>query len=61
MKARQIVLIDRQAYRLRVEDYRRIEATVNPDALKEILLSIKKNYKPLFSVNEIFTSLNKNG
>lgn len=56
MKARQIVLIDRQAYRLRVEDLRRIENTKDPDQLKEILLSIQKDYKPLFSVNEIFTS-----
>ena len=56
MKSRQIVLIDRQAYRLRVEDYRRIEIANDPNQLKEILMSIKKDYKPLFSVNEIFTS-----
>lgn len=47
-------MIDRQAYRLRVEDYRRIEAA-NPEQLKEILLTIQKDYKPLFAVNEIFT------
>lgn len=55
MKSRKIILIDRQAYRLRVEDYRRIEAANNPDELKEILLTIQKDYKPLFAVNEIFT------
>lgn len=53
MKARQIVLIDRKAYRLRVEDYRRIQLAT-ADELKEILLSIEKDYKPILSVNEIF-------
>jgi len=58
MKSRKIVLIDRQAYRLRVEDYRRIQMAKCPTELKEILLSIQKDYKPLFAVNEIFTKPN---
>ena len=54
MKSRKIVLIDRHTYRLRVEDYRRIQTAENPAQLKEILLSITKDYKPLFAVVEIF-------
>ena len=59
MKSRQIVLIDRQAYRLRVEDYRRIEIANDPNQLKEILMSIKRTISHFFQLMKYSQARNK--
>lgn len=55
MSSRKIIIIGKKAYRLRIEDSNRIETCADENQLKEILLSIEKDYKPVLSVTEIFT------